>query len=221
MQQAFSHVTTWVFDLDNTLYPPSDALFDQIDVLMTEYVMNSLDIDHPTANKLRADYWADYGTTLAGLMEVHDLDPDPFLDAVHRIDLSHVQADHSLRDSIKRLDGRKIVYTNGSCEHAERVTKARGLEGIFDAMYGVEHAGYAPKPRRIAFERVFALDGVNPRTAALFEDDVRNLEIPHAMGMKTILVGPKTDHPFINYQTDDLTDFLSRLSGLSAPAQSA
>lgn len=211
MQQAFSHVTTWVFDLDNTLYPPTDALFDQIDVLMTEYVMNSLNLDQPTANKLRTDYWARYGTTLAGLMEVHDLDPEPFLDAVHRIDLSHVEADHGLRTSITQLEGRKIVYTNGSREHAERVTKARGLDGVFDAMYGVEHAGYEPKPRRAAYERVFALDGVTPHTAALFEDDVRNLEIPHAMGLKTVLVGPKDDRPYIHYQTDDLTDFLSRL----------
>ena len=137
MQQAFSHVTTWVFDLDNTLYPPTDALFDQIDVLMTNYVMNSLNLDHPTANRLRAKYWADYGTTLAGLMEVHDLDPEPFLDAVHKIDLSHVQNDHTLRASINQLKGRKIVYTNGSREHAERVTKARGLDDVFDAMYGV------------------------------------------------------------------------------------
>lgn len=212
MQQAFSHVTTWVFDLDNTLYPPSDALFDQIDVLMTAYVMDSLKLDQPTANKLRADYWAQYGTTLAGLMEVHDLDPEPFLDVVHQIDLSHVQADHALRAAIERLEGRKIVYTNGSRTHAERVTQARGLSGVFDAMYGVEHAGYEPKPRRVAFERVFALDGVKPDRAALFEDDERNLEIPHAMGMKTVLVGPRDDRPYIHYQTEDLTDFLSRLT---------
>lgn len=211
MQQAFSHVTTWVFDLDNTLYPPSDALFDQIDVLMTKYVMESLNLDHPAADKLRAEYWITYGTTLAGLMEVHNLDPDPFLNAVHQIDLSHVQTDHRLRASLKKLKGRKIVYTNGSREHAVRVTKARGLDGIFDAMYGVEHAGYEPKPRRIAFERVFALDGIDPTKAALFEDDVRNLEIPHDMGLKTILVGPNEERPFIHYQTDDLTGFLSRL----------
>ena len=173
--------------------------------------MNSLGLDQPTADKLRSEYWATYGTTLAGLMEVHNLDPDPFLDAVHQIDLSHVKTDHSLRSSLKKLKGRKIVYTNGSREHAVRVTKARGLGGIFDAMYGVEHAGYEPKPRRIAFERVFALDGIDPTKAALFEDDVRNLEIPHDMGLKTILVGPHEDRPYIHYQTDDLTDFLSRL----------
>ncbi|KAB7615534.1 pyrimidine 5'-nucleotidase [Amylibacter sp. SFDW26] len=211
MQHDFSHVTTWVFDLDNTLYPPSDALFDQIDVLMTQYVMQALNLDEPAADKIRATYWKEYGTTLAGLMERHDLDPDPFLDAVHKIDVSHIKKNTELRDNITKLNGRKIIYTNGSKGHAENVTRALGIDDIFDGMYGVEHAGYQPKPRRAAFERVFALDGVDPTKAALFEDDVRNLEIPHAMGLKTILVGPKEDHPFIHYHTDDLTDFLSRL----------
>ncbi len=211
MQHDFSHVTTWVFDLDNTLYPPSDALFDQIDILMTQYVMQALNLEEPAADKIRATYWKDYGTTLAGLMERHDLEPDPFLDAVHRIDVSHIKKNTKLRDCIAKLKGRKIIYTNGSKCHAENVTRALGIDDIFDEMYGVEHAGYEPKPRRAAFERVFTLDGVDPTKAALFEDDVRNLEIPHAMGLKTILVGPKEDHPFIHYQTDDLTDFLSRL----------
>lgn len=213
MQQAFSHITTWVFDLDNTLYPPSDALFDQIDILMTKYVMQALNLDHAKADKLRADYWLNYGTTLAGLMEVHNLDPDPFLDAVHNINLDHIRPDENLRQSIKNLKGRKIIYTNGSREHALRVTKARGLDGIFDAIYGVEHASYQPKPRRDAYEAIFALDGITPTTSALFEDDARNLEIPHQMGMKTILVGPQNDQPHIHYQTNDLNDFLSRITG--------
>ena len=217
MQQAFSHVTTWVFDLDNTLYPRSDALFDQIDVLMTRYVMKHLDLDHPTANKLRADYWQRYGTTLAGLMDRHGLEPEAFLDAVHQIDLSHMKPAPDLRRAIEALNGRKIVYTNGSYEHARRVTQARGLSGVFDALYGVEHANYAPKPQRVAFERIFERGEIIPETAAFFEDDVRNLEVPHAMGMKTVLVHetpntPAHDQPHVHYRTDDLTDFLSRLA---------
>lgn len=217
MQQAFSHVTTWVFDLDNTLYPPSDALFDQIDVLMTRYVMKHLDLDHAAANKLRADYWARYGTTLAGLMDIHGLEPEAFLDAVHQIDLSHMKPAPDLRRAIEALSGRKVVYTNGSREHACRVTQARGLGGVFDAIYGVEHANYAPKPHRVAFERIFQRDGISPETAAFFEDDIRNLEVPHAMGMKTVLVHetpntPAHNRPHVHYQTDDLTDFLSRLT---------
>jgi len=212
MQHDFSHITTWVFDLDNTLYPPSDALFDQIDVLMTQYVMQALNLDEASADRLRATYWKDYGTTLAGLMEHHNLAPDPFLEAVHNIDVSHIKKNIRLRDCIAKLKGRKIIYTNGSQGHARNVTRALGIEDIFDAMYGVENANYAPKPHRAAFECIFALDGITPAKAALFEDDARNLEVPHAMGLKTILVGPKEDHPFIHYQTDDLSDFLSRLT---------
>lgn len=211
MQHDFSHITTWIFDLDNTLYPPSDALFDQIDRLMTKYVMAALDLDHNAADHLRKTYWHQYGTTLAGLMEVHGLDPDPFLEAVHDIDLSHVCPDPVLRDCIENLNGRKIVYTNGSLDHAKRVIKARGLHGVFDALYGIEHAGYMPKPKQIAFERIFARDGLRPDQAVLFEDDARNLAIPHEMGVKTVLVGPKEDHPFIDFQTENLTDFLSQL----------
>lgn len=208
---SFAHVSTWVFDLDNTLYPPSARLFDQIEVLMTEYVMDALRVDRRTADHLRDYYWQTHGTTLAGLMREHDVDPGPYLDVVHDIDLSHLAEAPELRARISDLPGRKIIYTNGPRVHAERVTGARGLSGIFDAIYGVEHASFLPKPERAAFEKVFELDGVNPKVAAMFEDDHRNLREPHEMGMKTVLVGPKheDERAYIQHQTEDLTDFLA------------
>lgn len=211
--REFSHVRTWVFDLDNTLYPPSARLFDQIEVLMTRYVMDALNVPHAEANHLRDFYWRKYGTTLAGLMREHDIDPAPYLDDVHDIELGHLEHDKALRSHLNALPGRKIIYTNGPQIHAERVTEARGLGGVFDAMYGVEHADFHPKPERRAFERIFSQDGVNTAEAAMFEDDPRNLLVPHAMDMKTVLVGPKpggdTDH--IHHQTEDLTGFLSQI----------
>lgn len=210
----FDHIRVWVFDLDNTLYPSSARLFDQIEVLMTQYVMDSLGVDHDRANHLRAHYWQTYGTTLAGLMREHDVDPGPYLDRVHDIDLSQLAADHDLRDRIERLPGRKIIYTNGPRVHAERVTKARGLSGIFDAVYGVEHAGFRPKPEREAFEQVFTLDGLDPSEAAMFEDDHRNLQAPHDMGMRTVLITsePEPVKPVhVHHHADDLSAFLSRL----------
>jgi len=211
VKQSFSHVTAWVFDLDNTLYPPSARLFDQIEVLMTQFVMDSLGVDHGTADHLRNHYWKTYGTTLAGLMREHDVDPAPYLDHVHDISLDHLEEDHTLRARIQSLPGRKIVYTNGSRLHAERVTEARGLSGIFDAVYGVEHASFKPKPERAAFEEIFKRDGIDAKQAAMFEDDHRNLLAPHDMGMKCVLVGPLHDHEadHIHHQTDDLTEFLS------------
>lgn len=212
-KHSFSHVTTWVFDLDNTLYPPRARLFDQIEVRMTRYVMDALGVDRNRANQLRQDYWQHYGTTLTGLMREHDIDPAPYLVDVHDISLDHLEPDAQLAAHICALPGRAIVYTNGTAPYAERVLAARGLSRVFDAVYGVEHAGFLPKPERAAFETIFALDGVHTETAAMFEDDARNLQAPHAMGMRTVHVAPDplaADH--IHHHTDDLTKFLGRLT---------
>jgi putative hydrolase of the HAD superfamily len=208
----FHHVTTWVFDLDNTLYPPHMRLFDQIEVKMTDWVMTALGVDRARADHLRSHYWETYGTTLAGLMAEHDVDPAPYLTSVHDIDFSVLSADATLATHIAALPGRRIVYTNGCAPYAERVLDARGLSGLFDAIYGVEHATFRPKPERAAFETVFALDGLAPSTAAMFEDDARNLAAPHELGMRTIHVAPvaqPADH--IHHHTDDLAAFLARL----------
>lgn len=209
----FTHVRGWVFDLDNTLYPPSARLFDQIEVRMTDWVMDALRVDRPEADRLRRHYWAQYGTTLAGLMTEHDVDPTPYLTHVHDITLDHLEADAILAARIRALPGRRIVYTNGSAPYAERVLVARGLGGLFDAVYGVEHAGFRPKPERQAFETIFAADKLDPTTGAMFEDDPRNLSAPHAMGMRTVHVAPDpTPAPHIHHHTDDLSEFLARLT---------
>lgn len=208
----FSHVRTWVFDLDNTLYPPEARLFDQIELRMTAWVMQALGVARPEADRLRRHYWELYGTTLAGLMHEHGVDPAPYLDHVHDISLDHLQPDPALREGIAALPGRRIVYTNGCAPYAERVLAARGLSSLFDAVYGVEHAGFRPKPERAAFETVFARDGTDPSRAAMFEDDPRNLAAPHAMGMRTVHVAPEAEPAeHIHHHTDDLAGFLARL----------
>lgn len=212
VKQHFDHVTTWVFDLDNTLYPPQYRLFDQIEVRMTAWVMQALGVGKTEADRLRQHYWDSYGTTLAGLMREHDIDPAPYLTDVHDIDFSGLPRDPALADAIRALPGRRIVYTNACEPYAHRVLAARGLTGLFDAVYGVEHAGFRPKPERAAFETIFAADGLNPATAAMFEDDPRNLAAPHEMGMKTVHVAPKPlKARHIHHHTDDLAGFLSRL----------
>ncbi len=208
----FNHIRTWVFDLDNTLYPPEAALFDQIRLRMTDWVMSETNTSRPEADRLRDEYWQTYGTTLAGLMAEHNVDPAPYLHDVHDIDLTHLEQDPALAAGISALPGRKIVYTNGSSSYAERVLTACGLGSVFDAVYGVEHADFKPKPEQAAFETVFAIDGVQADVAAMFEDDPRNLEAPHAMGMRTVLVGPEAvTAPYIHHHTDDLADFLQQL----------
>ncbi len=212
----FTHVSDWVFDLDNTLYPPAARLFDQIEVRMTNWVMRELRVDQAEANRLRSTYWREHGTTLAGLMRLHDVDPGPYLHDVHDISFDSLTPDLDLARYIKALPGRCIVYTNGTAPYAEQVLAARGLSGLFDAVYGVEHANFHPKPDRAAFDTVFARDGLSPKRAAMFEDDPRNLAVPHALGMRTVHVAPEalsssepTNH--IHHHTDDLTGFLARL----------
>lgn len=212
-KQHFSHITTWVFDLDHTLYPPEVRLFDQIETRMTAYVMQELGVDRQTADRLRSEYWRDYGTTLAGLMHHHEIDPEPYLVAVHDISFDALKPDPALSDAIKKLAGRRIIYTNGSAPYAEKVLDARGLLHFFDAIYGVENAGFRPKPERAAFETVFAKDGLDPARAAMFEDDPRNLKVPHEMGLKTVHVAANPESAaHIHYHTSDLARFLSALT---------
>lgn len=208
-KRSFSNVRHWVFDLDNTLYSPAVRLFDQIETRMTDFVMRVTGADHPEADRLRKTWWQLHGTTLAGLMAEHSIDPDEYLVDVHDISFDALMPDPHLADLIAGLPGRRIVYTNGSAPYAAQVLRARGLEAAFDAIYGVEHANYRPKPDAAAFETVFALDGTEPGIAAMFEDDPRNLAAPFAMGMRTVHVAPERaagDH--IQHHAPDLATFL-------------
>ncbi|MEM9967752.1 MAG: pyrimidine 5'-nucleotidase [Pseudomonadota bacterium] len=214
IEQAFEHVETWVFDLDNTLYPPSANLFELIQERMTAWVMSTLQISQAEAEHVRHRYWREHGTTLAGLMRHHQIDPVPYLRDVHDIPMDRLDPDPLLAEHIRALPGRRIVYTNACVPYAERVLTARGLDGVFDAIYGVEDANYHPKPDHAAFQQIFNLDGLQPRAAAMFEDEPRNLSVPHALGMRTVLVSDlRPDDAHIHHHTDDLTSFLRRLTG--------
>lgn len=204
-KHAIAH---WIFDLDNTLYPPSARLFDQIEIKMEAFIMRELALDSQSAKSLRADFWKKYGTTLAGLMEVHDVDPDPFLDEVHDIDVSALQPDPDLAQLISGLPGQKLIYTNGSRGHGRNVSTARGLFASFDAIFGIEDANYVPKPHKSAFDAIIAKAGIDPTRAMMVEDEPRNLIAPAQMGMTTVLVGPPDSGPHVHHSTQDLAQFL-------------
>ena len=224
--EDFAHVRVWVFDLDNTLYPARCNLFAQIDERMGAFVARLLDVDLGEARAIQKRYFRDYGTTLNGLMQVHGLDPDLFLDYVHDIDHSPVRPDPRLDQALAALPGRKIVFTNGSARHAEKVMERLGVSAHFDAVHDIVSSGYEPKPERRAYERFLAQSGIRPATAAFFEDIARNLEVPFDMGMKTVLVRCPTDshpekehlrlgtgdEPYVDHVTEDLPDFLGRLA---------
>ncbi|RJL11686.1 pyrimidine 5'-nucleotidase [Paracoccus siganidrum] len=223
----FADVDIWIFDLDNTLYPPEAALFSQIEARMTAYVMHLLGVDRDRADLIRRDYWRRHGTTLAGLMAEHRIDAASYLAEVHDIDFSGLAPDPALAAAIAALPGRKIIHTNADAAYARRVLAARGLaagpDDLFEAIFGVEETGFRPKPAAAAFEAVLAASRADPRRAAFFEDDPRNLQIPHALGMRTVLVGrgrlgpdeiaQHADHgAHVQHRTDDLTAFLCRIA---------
>lgn len=221
----FLHIETWVFDLDNTLYPPECDLFSQVDVRMRDFISDYLNVDPEEARRLQKHYYVEHGTTLSGLMKVHDLAPKAFLDYVHQIDVSHIAPADDLNQAIERLPGRKVIFTNGTVAHAENVTEQLGITHHFDAVYDIVAVDYIPKPAVQAYERFVSGTGINPTRSAMFEDIARNLQAPHDMGMTTVWVRPGEPGPekhqqmshegadggHVHHVTDDLTEFLQGL----------
>ncbi|WP_234455417.1 pyrimidine 5'-nucleotidase [Thermohalobaculum xanthum] len=210
----FTRIETWVFDLDNTLYHPSARLFDQIDRRMTDFIMGALGVARTEADRLRRLYWERYGITLKGLIDHHGVHAQDFLDHVHEIDLSGLKPDPALHDALARLPGRRLVHTNGARAHAERVLSARGLDGLFEGIYGIEDKGLEPKPSAAAYDRVREHARFDPARAAMVEDDARNLAVPKARGMATVWVchheGEKAPE-HVDRRVTCLTRFLSEL----------
>ena len=223
---TFKKIDTWIFDLDNTLYPHHLNLWQQVDIRIRDYIVDFLKVTHDEALRLQKDYYRRYGTTLRGLMEEHGLDPDQFLEIVHQIDHSPLTPNPALGAAIAALPGRKFILTNGTRRHADAVMRRLGIEQHFDAVFDITAAKLEPKPRPIVYERFLARHQVDARRAAIFEDLARNLEVPHALGMITVLVVPEgaravlreewelagRDAVHVDHVTDDLTNFLHGIS---------
>ena len=186
-------IDCWIFDLDNTLYKADVNFFGQIDLKITQFISRYLGVDPVEARRVQKEYLIDYGTSLSGLMAVDGMDPIEFLDFVHDVDLSLLRPDPSLRAAINALPGRKLIYTNGSRKHAQNIAGHLNLLDLFDGAHGVEDGGYIPKPKREAYERFNSRFDVNPSRAIFFEDNIRNLEVPRAMGMRTVLITSDVD----------------------------
>lgn len=231
-KDGFGHVETWVFDLDNTLYPADCNLFAQIDRRMSEFIANCFSIPLADAQIMRETYYYEHGTTLAGLMRLHDICPNSFLDYVHDIDLSVVEAAPDLGAAIDALPGRKFIFTNGSRKHAEAVSARLGLLDHFEDIFDIHALEYIyPKPMREAYERFFKAHDIVAAGAAMFDDLPHNLATAHRLGMTTVLVDcAPTPHPehqaiagwaglpaHIHHRTDALTAFLAEI--VARPAQ--
>jgi putative hydrolase of the HAD superfamily len=217
--RGFDHINTWVFDLDNTLYPASCKLFDQMHVRMSDFIKERLQVDQAEALRLRREYYLKHGTTLRGLMIEHDMEPTDFLDYVHDIDYTAVANDTTLQNALDKLPGRKLVFTNGTTGHAGRVMKRLGVEEHFEAVFDIVDSDYIPKPARGPYDKFANLHSVEGPQTAFFEDLPENLEAPHAMGMTTVLITSTSTHAdqaeptpiknYIDHTTSNLPQFLS------------
>jgi putative hydrolase of the HAD superfamily len=222
--RGFANVETWVFDLDNTLYP-HHLLWQQVDDRIRAYVAEFLKVSKDEAFRVQKDYYKRYGTTMRGLMTEHGLDPDAYLDYVHQIDHSPLEPNPALGAALVKLPGRKLILTNGTRKHADAVMRRLEIHQHFEDVFDIIAAELEPKPALATYERFLVQHAVDPTKAAMFEDLARNLEAPHALGMTTVLVVPSgqrkvfreswelegRDFAHVDHVTDDLAGFLETI----------
>jgi putative hydrolase of the HAD superfamily len=224
--RAFDHIDTWVFDLDNTLYPYHVNLWQQVDARIGEFVGAWLKVSPEQARKIQKDYYLRYGTTMRGMMTEHGVRADDYLAYVHKIDHSPLEPNPAMGTAIAKLPGRKLILTNGSTAHADKVLQRLGLGEHFEAVFDIIAAELEPKPAPQTYQKFLTLHQVDPERSAMFEDLARNLIVPHQLGMTTVLVVPDgskevvrehwelegRDAAHVDHVTDDLTGFLARLA---------
>jgi putative hydrolase of the HAD superfamily len=224
--RPFTQIDTWVFDLDNTLYPHHVNLWQQVDVRIGEFVSAFLGVSADEARRIQKDYYRRYGTTMRGMMTEHGVHADDYLAYVHRIDHSPLEPNPAMGAAIARLPGRKLILTNGSTDHAGKVLERLGLATHFEAVFDIIAADLEPKPAPQTYQKFLALHEVIPAKSAMFEDLARNLVVPHQLGMTTVLVVPDgskkvvredwelegRDAAHVDHVTDDLTGFLEKLA---------
>jgi putative hydrolase of the HAD superfamily len=213
------HIDCWIFDLDNTLYPPSAELFPLIDARMGAYIMRLLDCDAVEARRVQKNYFHDHGTTMAGLMAHHGVEPEDFLVDVHAISMERLQPCTRLRAALERLPGRRLIFTNADADYAQRVLKARGIEDLFEGICDIRATGYTPKPQDAAYTVLIDRHSVDPTRSLFVEDMARNLTPAKALGMTTLWLdnGSESGHrdhqpERVDYRATDLVDWLERLS---------
>ncbi|MCP5372164.1 MAG: pyrimidine 5'-nucleotidase [Hyphomicrobiales bacterium] len=217
-------VSTWVFDLDNTLYPATTDVFTQIDWRMTAFIAEYLDLDPVEARRVQKGFFHEHGTTLRGMMTVHAMAPEPFLRYVHDIDVTPVAPNPDLDAALGALPGRKVIFTNASVDHANRITERLGVTRHFDGIFDIHQADYLPKPDPLPYDRLVETFDLDCATCVMVEDIARNLAPAAERGMTTCWV--RTDSPwassggregdpaaYIHHQTDDLATWLRDLVG--------
>jgi putative hydrolase of the HAD superfamily len=211
----------WLFDLDNTLYDGATKVFDQVDKKMSKFISEKLNVSLVEARKIQKNYFQEYNTTLNGMIKHHKIDADEFLEFVHNVDLSFLNKNEFLEEEIKKLNGKKIIFTNGSKAHALNVTKRIGIDRLFDGIFDIRDCDFIPKPSIEPYKKLVENYKIEPQYCIFFEDIARNLKPAYELGMKTVWIKNEepwaakySDENFINYKTDNLAKFLKEINEL-------
>ncbi len=209
----------WLFDLDNTLYSGDTKVFDQVDQKMSFFISKKLKVSVEEAKKIQKNYFHEYNTTLNGMIKNHKIDAEEFLEYVHDVDLNFLKKDLNLQNELTNLTGKKYIFTNGSKAHASNVTKRIGIQNLFDGVFDIVDSDFIPKPSIEPYEKIIQKYGIDPEYCIFIEDIARNLKPAYELGMKTVWIindepwaAKFSNENFINYRTDNLSDFLRRIN---------
>ena len=217
--KEFASIKFWIFDLDNTLYSGKTKVFEQVDKRMSKYISNKLNVSIEEAKKIQKNYFFEYNTTLNGMIKNHEIDANEFLEYVHDINIDFLKKDLELSKELKKLSGKKIIFTNGSRKHAANVTQRIGINQHFDDVFDIVDSNFVPKPALEPYKMLVKKHNIDPNLCVFVEDIARNLKPAYEMGMKTIWI--ENDEPwakkfsdsnFINYKTNNLSEFLKKIN---------
>ena len=217
--KALQFCKFWIFDLDNTLYSGKTKVFDQVSKRMTKYVSDKLGVNAEEAEKIQKNYFYKYDTTLNGMIKNHNTSANEFLEFVHDIDIDFLKKDLKLSEELKKLDGKKFIFTNASKKHALNVTRRIGIDQYFDDIFDIIDANFVPKPAIETYKKLVEKHKIDPNLCVLIEDIARNLQPAYEMGMKTVWIendepwaSKFSDSNFVNYKTNNLSEFLKKIN---------
>ena len=221
--KEFQQVKYWIFDLDNTLYSGKTKVFEQVDKKMSKYISTKLKVSIEEAKKIQKNYFHEYNTTLNGMIKNHEIDANEFLEFVHDIDIEFLKKDLKLSEELKKLDGKKIIFTNGSRKHAINVTQKIGIHQHFHDIFDIVDSEFIPKPAVEPYNKLVKKHKIDPKLCVLVEDIARNLKPAYEMGMKTVWIendepwaSKFSDSDFVNFRTNNLSEFLKKVNLLKA-----
>ena len=221
MSNLKNNIKNWIFDLDNTLYSADSGIFQQVHVLMGEFIKKTLNIELSEAKELQKKYYKQHGTTLRGLMDNHGIDPDHFLSEVHKLDYSIVGPNKKLNEELLKLSGKKVIFTNANFQHVSSVLKKIDLINYFDGVFDIKTANYIPKPEIMPYKQIIEEYNLEPSKCAMFDDIAKNLIPAKKVGFTTIWIDAgyenfsddiKSAKNFLDFETKDLSVFLEKVN---------